>query len=275
MWWVVSGSWPGPAAKSDPEEDWHQEVQQRTGTEACRSRFRPQEHQTSPELLCESEASETLFCCCQSRGGGATPPHTCKRLACSTISMWQAVYEPGVFTTCRPAIEHFNYMFFLRLTVADTYCYCFIARQAGLITHWSGPGGERDTWHTHWYNTGPLYIQWMSIPTLLFYFGFHHSPSSPSLPPPSAASLSLHSCSGCSAVTWENNDSSCFGCMLTEELPLCCNLSFQTVLVPDWIPPWQWGLKWTSLHVDGVTCLQMHHTVTSGWLHNDGSVIIL
>lgn len=35
-----------------------------------------------------------------------------------------------------------------------------------------------------------------------------HSPSSPSLPPPSA-SFSLHSCSGCSTVTWENNDSSC------------------------------------------------------------------
>lgn len=89
------------------------------------------------QIMCESVALETLFCCCQLHGGGLIQPHTCKRLVCSIISVRQAVYEPGVFTTCRPTIEHLNYLFFstVDLCVADTYCCCLIGQQAGLITH--------------------------------------------------------------------------------------------------------------------------------------------
>ena len=102
------------------------------------------------------------------------------------------------------------------------------------------------------------YFYWSKQAESVLFITLHHISAvprflSPSLLSSFASSISVSTVVHFGRATGENKASSCFGCPMTDELPLSCNLSFVCQEESSWAE-WKRGL-----YVDDVVVLQLLH----------------
>lgn len=110
-----------------------------------------------------------------------------------------------------------------------------------------------------WDNTGAFSIEWMPTHSLLFFLSIYHSPSSPSLSPPSVGYLFPYLFKlfhrYLVILTRENNAASCFGCSFVPWFFLHLSGKKQA----QWQTKWHKEsktLKGTNRYADGVISLR-------------------